>query len=91
MSDRKITKQEGGNLNVYLAAKYVLRCTEDLYTSEYKARDAADLLGYIRGLNASGAVEYEVLYILLLILTEACVRIITSEDYKNRGEMNDLF
>jgi len=86
MSERKRPNQEGENMNVYLATKYVLRCTEDLYTSEYKSRDAADLFGYIRGLNASGAIDYEDLYKLLLILTGACIRIITAEDFKNSDE-----
>lgn len=67
-------------MDEYLATKYVLKCCEDLKTSEYKASDAADLFGYIKGLDAAEALVYEDLYKLLTILTGACIRIISEKE-----------
>lgn len=75
-------------MDVYLATKYVKTCCEDLYTSEYKARDAADTFGYIRGLDAAEAVEYEDLYKLLVILTGACIRVISEMEVIKSDESN---
>ena len=72
-------------MDVYRATKYVSKCCEDLYASDYKARDAADLFGYIRGLDASEIVVYEDLYKLLTILTGTCIRIITEMEVKSDG------
>ena len=70
-------------MNGYSAAKYVLKCCEDLETSEYKGRDSADTFGYIRGLAAAKALDWEDLYKLLVILTGTCIRIISEKEVKS--------
>ena len=73
-------------MDVYQATSYVNTRCKCLNESSAPAKDAAELFGFIKGLDASEAFTYEDTSKILKILTGAVIELLQKEDSKHEYE-----